>query len=317
MGDGEPDGRTYIQNDLVIVTGASGFVGRSVVDQLRKQGAQVLALGKAPAGKPLPGVEWQSVDLLEADAAATLLTHYKASILIHAAWARAKAGGLWHLEENWIWRDASLRLFNEFWDRTGGHVVACGTCAEYDPPDHGECEEDITSIAPSSIYGRAKAELAEQAFTDAQKAGGSLTWARLFYLFGPFENTERLVPQIIDPILAGETAETGSGKAVRDFGFAPDMASGLATLAARRCRGAFNVGTGEGISIKALASRIAELCGREDLLHVGALPDRQGEAPRIVANTQKLRAATGWSPAYDLDTGLRDTIAWRHEALRR
>ncbi|MBD2841000.1 NAD-dependent epimerase/dehydratase family protein [Erythrobacter rubeus] len=304
-----------IRNDLVMVTGASGFIGRALVDQLHRQGAAIIALGSAPKGAPLEGVEWRSVDLLDDAAARTLFAEYRPNTLIHAAWARAQSGGLWHLEENWTWRDASLRLFREFWDQTGGHIVACGTCAEYDPPADGNCIEGSTPIAPSSIYGQAKAELAEKAFREAEEAGGMLTWARLFYLFGPYEAPARLVPQIIDSLLAGEPAKTGSGKAVRDFGFTRDIAGALTALAAHRCAGAFNVGTGTGVSIRLLATRIAALCEKEDLLRIGALADRPGEAPRIVADVNKVRAATDWLPDYDLEAALKETIRWRSQEL--
>ncbi|QIG53194.1 NAD(P)-dependent oxidoreductase [Altererythrobacter sp. BO-6] len=297
--------------DLVAVTGASGFVGHAVLRALQSRDVDVLAIGTQAGISDPSAVPWHSVDLLEKGSARKLFAEYRPRALIHAAWARSKGAGLWHLQENLAWRDASLALFREYWDETGGHIVGCGTCAEYDAPSESDCIEDETPISPASIYGRAKAELAEQAHIQADRAGGSLSWARLFYMYGPYENPERLVPQLLDRMLKGEVAKTASGRAIRDFGYSGDMGEALVDLAVTGSSGTFNVATGKGVSIASLAKRASELCGREDLLEIGALADRMDEPPRIVADVTKLKSATGWSPVHDLDSGLKSTIDWR------
>ena len=295
----------------VMVTGASGFVGRAIVEALRNRGEHVIALARSVPSTGHAGTRWIAADLLEPGAARPLFERYKPRRLIHAAWARSEGAGLWHLEANWAWRDASLGLFRDFWDATGGHVVACGTCAEYDPPSEGDCIEDVTPIRPSSTYGRAKAELADRAFEEVQRLGGSLTWARLFYLFGRHEDPARLVPHIIDRLLRGETAEIGSGRAVRDFAYMGDIADALAELAGMRTTGAVNVASGSGIEIAALARKVAAMVGGPGRLAIGALPDRPGEAGRIVADISRLRRTIGRTPTSELGAGLAATIESR------
>lgn len=311
MDHDQPLGRTEAAPAHVAVTGASGFVGRAILEALKQRGARILALGGPAAASDVEGIEWAPVDLLEPRAACAIFARYRPRTLIHAAWARSEGAGLWHLQANCAWRDASAALFRDFWETTGGHVVACGTCAEYNPPDDGDCVEDTTPIAPTSIYGQAKAELADRATEDAQKFGGSIAWSRLFYLYGKHESSVRLVSSVIDRLLSGEVAETSGGRAVRDFGYSRDIGEALVSLAYSGAPGTFNVATGCGVSIASLVQQIGADLGLSDRLAIGALPDRPDEPARIVADIARLRATTGWSPAYSLQQGLRETIEWR------
>lgn len=301
--------------DLIAVTGASGFVGRAVIRALQSTGRRVLALGAQPHGEDQEGVHWERVDLLEPSSVRAALARHRPRALVHAAWARSRPGGLWNLEENWAWRDASLALFETVWQECGGHVVACGTCAEYAAVGE-DCVEDSTPIAPASIYGAAKADLFEKAARRAPQAGGSLSWARLFYLFGPHENAGRLVPSVIDRLLAGLPAETGRGLTVRDFAFVDDIGEGIVALADARASGAFNVGSGSGIRLHELVETIGEIMGARQLLRIGALPDRPDEPARVVADTRKMAQATGWRAQVPLGDGLRNTIDWRRRRLQ-
>lgn len=302
--------------DLVAVTGASGFIGRAVLRALRSAGRRVIALGTRPEDETGDDVHWERVDLCDRRSIHGVLAAHRPNVLIHAAWARSRPGGLWNLEENWAWRDASLALFEAFWQETGGHVVACGTCAEYAPVS-GDCVEDLTPVAPESVYGAAKADLFERAARRALEMGGSMSWARLFYLFGPHENGARLVPSVVDKLLAGMPAETGRGLTIRDFAFVDDIGAGLLALADTQAQGAFNVATGSGTRLSDMVESIARIMNARDLLRIGALPDRPGEPGRIVADVSKMKQATGWSAPTPLEHGLRQTIDWRRHHFEK
>lgn len=293
---------------LIAVTGASGFVGSAIVRALRSAGRRFVAFG-TPDAAAGPDESWERVDLTDREATRKSLRRHRPDAMIHAAWVRPSGGGLWHMEENFAWRDLSRDLFKVFWGEGGHQVVACGTCAEYAPTE-ADCREDTTPIAPDSLYGQAKAELHELAARDGAKAGGTLCWARLFYLYGPGEARSRLVPSVIGSLLANEPARTASGRAVRDFALVDDIAAGIVALVTAQARGAFNVASGAGIAQHSLVERIGDLMDRRDLLHIGALPDRPGEPPRIVADVARIAQATGWSARTSLDEGLRRTIEW-------
>ncbi|QNE05503.1 NAD-dependent epimerase/dehydratase family protein [Croceicoccus marinus] len=299
----------------VMVTGASGFVGRAVVRALRMvgrgSGRPVVALGTRPADAPRDEY-WEPVDLLDPAAVQDVLARHRPAALIHAAWARSRAGGLWNAPDNMDWRDASMALFEAFWQAGGKHVVGCGSCAEYAISDD-PCREDATPIAPESLYGQAKAQLHGMAAARAGALGGTLAWARIFYLFGPHEAAARLVPSVIDSLLRGEPALTGSGLTRRDFALIGDVGHGIASLAETGAIGAYNVASGEAVRLRDLVERIGAIMERLDLVRIGALPDRPDEAPLIAADVGKIARDTGWHARTPLDEALRQTIEWRRE----
>ena len=303
----------------VMITGASGFVGSAIVRALRTGGRTgdrpILAIGKRPADAA-PDERWEQVDLLDPAAVDAALARHRPGTLIHAAWARSRPGGLWDAPENDQWRDASMALFERFWLAGGTHVVGCGSCAEY-AASGTPCREDATAIAPQSRYGRAKAELHAMAAARAAELGTTLAWARIFYLFGPHEAAARLVPSVIDSLLRGEAARTGSGLVRRDFALIDDIGHGIAALAGTRADGAYNVATGHAIRLRDLVTRIGDIMQRPDLCQIGALPDRPGEAPLIAADVGKIARDTGWQARTPLDEALRQTIAWRRRHGQR
>src|SRR4051794_12804757 len=91
----------------VLVTGATGFVGRQTLGPLRDLGYEVHAVHNRGAPLALEGVTWHCTDLLEAE------LDVGASHLLHAAWYTAP-GEFWDAEENLLWLDASLRLVRRF-----------------------------------------------------------------------------------------------------------------------------------------------------------------------------------------------------------
>ena len=295
----------------ILVTGASGFVGRWTVAALVARGAEVIAVSRQP--RAAPGAATMACDLLDAAAAARrLLSETRPDIVLHLAWT-VEHGKFWTAPENLDWVGATLALMRAAQSNGVRRFVGVGTCFEYDWPRAGDCDERTTPIAPTTLYAAAKDAVRR---VGAEWDALEFAWARLFYLFGPEENENRLVASIASRLALGQPAPLSSGTAVRDFMDVRDAGAALAAIALSDAMGPVNVASGHGATIREIAEKLGRLAGRPDLIQVGRLPDRPGDPPRIVGATGRLRADIGFSPARDLDHGLRDTYDFWQSRLQ-
>jgi nucleoside-diphosphate-sugar epimerase len=226
-------------------------------------------------------------------------------ILVHAAWY-VEHGRFWTAPENTDWLDASTALFEAAAELGTRRILGIGTCAEYADraPGDGAPWPESRAIAPATPYGAAKAALAERLAALAARRGISWAWARLFLLFGPGEAPGRLVPSVMRALLAGQPAACASGRPVRDFAATAHVGRALARLAAAPVEGPVNVASGEGLPIGALVGLIGRLAGRPELIRLGALPDRPGETPCMVADITRLRQEAGFTERHALEPAL-------------
>jgi nucleoside-diphosphate-sugar epimerase len=291
----------------VLVTGATGCVGRFAVPKLIQQGWDVFAVRSRTPGSDVQGVTWLKADLLDPHDAARVVAESKPSHLLHLAW-NIQPGRWASAPENIAWVRASLDLLTEFRDAGGRRIVCAGSCLEYDW-DYGYCSETLTPLAAKTLYGTCKHAL--QLITTAL-TGPNLTsaWGRIFFLYGPGEHPDRLVASVIRSILAGQPARTSHGRQIRDYLHADDVADAFVRLLGSDVTGPINIASGRPVALEEIIRRIGELTGRPDLLQIGAIPAAPTDTSLVVADTSRLRSALGWTPSWDLTRGLTATIDW-------
>ena len=292
----------------VLVTGASGFLGRPLAERLSAHGCEVHGVTRGERDDE-PGLRWHRADLRDPTAAADVVRAVRPDVLVHAAWS-TEAGLFTSAEENERWRVSGEALLEAALAAGVRRIVGVGSCAEYDwDAVDGPLAEDAP-LRPATPYGAAKAALGTAWRTRGVAAGVSVAWARPFFLFGPRESSARLVPSVVQAVLAGRPAPITSGRQVRDVLHVDDAAAALAALTFAPVDGAVNVGAGAGVSLAELSRAAARLAGDEALLQVGGLPDRQGEPAELVADVTRLRREVGAPPPRPLEDGLGQTVAW-------
>jgi nucleoside-diphosphate-sugar epimerase len=293
----------------VLVTGGSGFVGRHCVASLARAGHEVHAVRfRSAAPEVGDGVHWHEADLLRADEVGELLSRVAPTGLLHAAW-NVEPGVYWTSPRNLAWVGASLELVKSFVECGGRRAVVVGSCAEYDW-SFGYCHETQTPIRPDSLYGTCKNALREMLAAYAAEAGLSLAWARLFFLYGPHEHPARLIPTVIESLLAGRPVDCTDGTQVRDFLHVADAGEALVQLLLGPVEGPVNIGSGHGSTVREVVSRVAEQLGGLELVRFGAKRSSADEPPLLVADVARLQDEVGFVPDLDLESGLTRTIDW-------
>jgi nucleoside-diphosphate-sugar epimerase len=305
----------------VLLTGATGFIGRQTIRPLRDRGYEVHAvssrtidIGRADGG--LDGLVIHQTNLLDPGATADLVERVRPTHLLHLAWY-AEPGKFWTSPENDRWVAASRVLLCAFAQAGGRRVVVAGTCAEYDWSAVGVCREGVTPVAPATAYGRAKAGLhAATAAYFAEDGMPTLAWGRIFFLYGPGEHPARLVSSVIRALLDGRPAPCSHGRQVRDFLDTADVAAGFAALLdSDDVSGAVNVASGDPVTIARLVGLVGEACGRPELIELGALPTREDEPPVLVADVRRLHDEVGFRPRLTLADGIAQTVEWWRQEL--
>ncbi len=289
----------------VLLTGASGFIGRQAIAPLLARGYEVHAVSTGAHADSK--VQWHQADLFDVAQSAALVQAIRPTHLLHFAWY-AVPGKYWTAPENRRWVDASIALLHAFQRGGGQRVVMAGTCAEYDWKG-GHCDEETTPLQPATLYGQSKHALQTALSADAQQAGLSSAWGRIFSLYGPHEYPSRLVASVILALLRGEAAQCTEGSAIRDYLHVVDVASAFVALLDSAVQGAVNIGAGHGVALKEVVDTLGKKIARPDLIQRGALLTPASEPPLLLASTARLQAI-GWVPHYTLDSGLDDTIAW-------
>jgi nucleoside-diphosphate-sugar epimerase len=303
----------------VLVTGASGFVGGPLVERLLADGEEVHALStrscQAPDGT---GVHWHRGDLLDPAALERVVGEVRPERLVHLAWY-VSHGRFWSALENAEWVEASLRLLRAFVDAGGRRALLVGSCAEYSWRGEQDLDERSSPLDPTTVYGVCKDALRRVASAYASETAIELAWARLFFLYGPREHRDRLVPAVIRALIAGERVATTRGTQERDFTHVYDVAGALVAVLQSDLTGPVNVASGQGTPVAEVLDTIGELTGAAHLIERGARPTPASEPHRIVARAERLAGQVGYQQTIGLRDGLAATIEWwrEHESAAR
>ena len=292
----------------ILITGASGFIGRQCCAQLIAQGHEVNA--KSLKNQTDDKVQWYKVDLFDSQQSIKLMRKIQPTHLLHLAWY-AEPGKYWTSTKNYHWVKASLTLFEEFVKVGGTRLVVAGSCAEYSWESE-KYTEDKTPLEPGTLYGVCKHSLHTMLASYASLKGLSFAWGRIFSIYGPHENPNRLFASVIQALLKDHNVKCNNGGLIRDYLHVYDVASAFIALLNSEVEGPINIGSGSGITLEDTVRKIEKKISNYGRLKINHEPISSYEAPIIIADTTRINNI-GWSPLYNINHGLDNTIKWFEE----
>jgi nucleoside-diphosphate-sugar epimerase len=292
----------------LLVTGASGFIGRQVLSQLSAVPCDLHAARLSNDRlADSANVRWHACDLRDPRDAERLIEQVRPTHVLSLAW-NAEHASYWTAPDNDAWADGTIALARATAEYGGRRFVGAGTCAEYDwTALEGPCREDRTPCRPTTIYGRAKLRAGQAVLAVSDERHLSVAWGRMFFLYGPGEDPRRLVPSVARALRAGERAQVTEGTQVRDFLHVTDAARAFVALLMSDVAGAVNIGSGTGVSLRQIVETLERMAARRDAVAFGAIPTRPDEPLSIVADVTKLKT-TGWRQHVSLEQGLAQAV---------
>jgi dTDP-6-deoxy-L-talose 4-dehydrogenase (NAD+) len=268
----------------ILVTGANGFIGKHVTRALTSSACDLILVVRHAnadqARRENPAAQVVGSDDLFSESALWWSDKCQdVDAVAHLAWF-AEPGDYLDSEKNIDCVIGSLNLAKGAVLSKVKRFIGIGTCVEYDLSP-GTLTVG-TELKPTTIYASSKVALYNVLSNWLREGSTEFAWCRLFNLYGEGEDPRRLVPYLRSKLQNGEEALLSEGTQVRDFMDVADAGRLIAQVILSDHQGAVNVCSGEPVTIREIAERIADEYGRRDLLKFGAIPDNLGEHPRIV-----------------------------------
>lgn len=281
----------------VVLTGATGFLGSRVLPLLGEH--EVLCLSREPGRVPAqPAVRAVPADLGADGDWTAEIARFRPDWCLHLAWEGLPDYSLGRCRAN---LDAGIRLL-EAASRAGvRRVVVGGSCWEYGRVT-GAVAEDAVPL-DTGIFASTKRALMTVLDSVARDAAFDYRWARIFFVYGPGQRRQSLLPHLQAAYAASQTPNVREPGAVQDFIHVDDVATALVALAsADGPSGVFNVGSGQPTAVGEIANRAADHYGRPRPF------DGVAAGPGFWADTGKTQAATGWRSSIAIADGIERTL---------
>lgn len=304
----------------VLLTGATGFIGRRLVTRLVERGDAVTGFVRSPV--TIPGAE--SVHIPE-----LVTTHIRSAIAGRSfdVVVNLVAAGVCPSERD----PASLVQINSVLpcelvaiaqDVGVKAFIQIGSSAEYARTSALEPVMEESPLEYEKLYGASKAAGALLAKAWGAQTGLPVMALRLFNVFGPGEAPHRLLPSLVTKLKNEQMVSLSAGTQIRDFIHVDDVCAGIITAvdalnANPALAGCYNVSTGIGTTVADFARIVARAMHADTgLLCFGELPMRPDDLPYVVGCPDKFMQKIGWRPSLSLESGVLKSVLKLTETIQ-
>lgn len=280
----------------VLLTGATGFVGRQIAKWVTKAECNLVPVvrrGREAAVNKLSNVSRvvSSPDIFQETETWWADQCEGVDLVIHTAWYTSP-GEYLQSSKNIDCLAGSLSLAKGATNAGIKRFVGIGTCFEYDLA--AKILSVDTPLRPLTPYACAKASLFFGLDHWMKLQSVEFAWCRLFYLYGEGENEARLVPYLHNRLASGLEAKLTNGTQVRDFLDVLEAGRLITEIAMSDQQGPINICSGVPITVRELAEAIADKYGRRDLLKFGERAENLVDPPYVLGIPNSATLGKTW-----------------------
>ena len=259
----------------ILITGATGFVGLNLLDQLQGNDVSITVVGRGDGKclrKKYQNIEkyYQVKNVFEKNISWWKLVCSNIDVVVHAAWY-VEPGKYFNSLKNLECLEGSLKIGLGSMEAHVKKFVGIGTCFEY----QSSLEILLTNspILPNNLYASSKASLYFLLKEIFKENNIPFAWCRLFYLYGKYENKNRLFASLNEHLKNNMPIQLSHGNQVKDFIDIEIAIRNLIRIILGDEVGAFNICSGTPTTIRDFANKIADQYGKRDLLKFGEKPE--------------------------------------------
>ena len=293
----------------VLVTGATGFIGVPLLEKLNRKGHQVLALSRSAPTKREGGIEWLGCDLSLPGSYANAVKEFSPEVLIHLAWQDIPN---FSLKKSRINLDQSLDFISFVIElATCKKIIVSGSCFELNQLQ-GECSESAQGEVRDH-FTWAKHALYSWLRMMCKQKDIQLLWMRIFYVYGPRQRPESLVPFILTNLKQGRLPELRTPKNANDFIYVDDVANAFSkAVSVNNNSMIYNLGSG-------VSTPVLEVCRIAEKIVLGTetLTQEMGSRSKgtscdidFWADSTQSKKYLDWKSATSLVDGIEKTWQW-------
>jgi nucleoside-diphosphate-sugar epimerase len=276
----------------ILVTGATGFIGNYVVQELLKNNCGVIATSlneeKAKAAGWFSQVTYIPFNLKEFDNSTNYYTFFgEPDAMIHLAWeGLPNYKDAFHVEEN---LPRHLAFLTNLINNGLTSLAVTGTCFEYGMKEG--CLNEEMHCEPANPYAIAKNELRIQLEQLKANKSFNFKWIRLFYMYGQGQSVKSLISQLETALDNNEPVfNMSGGEQVRDFLPVEKVATNIVTIALQNnVQGIINCCSGKPVTVKIFVEDYLKARNKSIKLNLGFYPYTDYEPMKFWGDNSKLK----------------------------
>lgn len=288
----------------IFVTGGTGFIGKFLLPKLNKEKNELLILTRNPNNlNGSKNIAYVEGDLSNIDKWKDEVEEFKPEAAIHLAWEGIPDYSSQNSIKNLKYSLDLIQLLAKVGCRK---ILATGSLWEYGEQE-GKLSEEM-QVIPFNAFAVAKNSLNWMGTEFAKENNMIFLWTRLFYVYGPGQKNNSLIPYLISCTKMNKRPKIRNPNAQNDFIYVEDVADAICKIVLKcRTSEVFNIGSGKLTSVQYIIEKIFNSLGIKAGIKIGE-KEQLDSLQSAYADISKIRKETGWVPKVNIDEGIKKTL---------